>query len=102
MKPVDMRNVGDEEFLILWQDGTRSLYSNVFLQLNCRCASCVNEISGERMVKPSDIDPHVRIGGVEPVGNYGVKFKYSSGCRTGIYSFEYLYSLSQQQLESGQ
>lgn len=93
VKPLDIRKVGDSELLILWDDGERCLYSNIYLQLHCRCASCVDEWTGEQIVKPQDIDADVRILDIQPVGRYGVRFRWSSGCQTGIYTFEYLRSL---------
>jgi len=41
----------------------------------------------------------VRIVGIEPVGNYAVRLKFDDLHETGIYSWEYLYLLGQQQQE---
>ena len=39
----------------------------------------------------------VNIRAIEPVGVYAVKFAFSDGHDTGIYSWEYLYELGEQQ-----
>jgi DUF971 family protein len=41
----------------------------------------------------------VDILGVEPVGNYAVKLVFSDGHDTGLYSWDYLYSLGENQAE---
>ncbi len=40
---------------------------------------------------------HVGIDGIEPVGNYAVKLIFSDGHDSGLYSWDYLYSLGEQQ-----
>lgn len=93
MKPTDIRIVGEKELLITWEDGERSLYAAPYLQISCRCARCVNEITGEQIIQESQIDPDATIREVVPVGGYAVRFRWSSGCTSGIFSFEYLYSI---------
>jgi DUF971 family protein len=39
----------------------------------------------------------VNIGAIDPVGVYGVKFVFSDGHDTGIYSWDYLYDLGEHQ-----
>jgi DUF971 family protein len=93
MKPLDFRIVAEKELLITWEDGKRCLYAVPYLQLACRCAHCTNEWTGERVIAQKDIDDRARLLEIEPVGNYALRFKWSSGCMNGIYSFDYLRSL---------
>jgi DUF971 family protein len=39
----------------------------------------------------------VGIKAVEPVGNYAVKLEFDDGHNTGLYSWDYLYELGQNQ-----
>ena len=39
----------------------------------------------------------VGINSVEPVGNYAVKLEFDDGHNTGLYSWDYLYELGQNQ-----
>ncbi|EKD54250.1 MAG: hypothetical protein ACD_60C00105G0008 [uncultured bacterium] len=48
-------------------------------------------IGNERIVTGKE---HVNILAIEPVGHYAVKFIFSDGHNTGIYSWPMLYSLS--------
>jgi DUF971 family protein len=40
---------------------------------------------------------HVEIRGLEPVGSYAVQPQFSDGHNTGIYSWDYLYELGENQ-----
>ena len=43
---------------------------------------------------------HVNILSIEPVGNYAAKLIFSDGHRTGLYSWETLYSLGKNQQQN--
>ena len=93
MKPLDLRPVGEHELLISWEDGHRSLYEFRALRLLCPCAGCVDEMSGQRTLKPEDVKEDVRAKQFLPVGNYALRFDFSDGHRTGLYSYELLRQL---------
>jgi ATP-binding protein involved in chromosome partitioning len=80
---------------ITWDDGTLMRYPNRYLRSMCPCAQCVNEVTGERMIKLDSIDPTVRITAVAPVGRYALHFQWSDGHGTGLYSFETLRKLGE-------
>lgn len=85
-----MRKVGDDEFLVLWEDGHRSLYRNDYLRFQCPCAGCLDEWTGKRLITQERIAPAVKILETIPTGHYAVRFRWSDGHQTGIYSFEML------------
>lgn len=93
MTPVDLRDVGAKELLIVWEDGSRTLYDYRQLRYHCPCAQCVNEMTGQRMVTLAQISPEVKVLESHPVGNYAVRFQWSDGHSTGIYAYQYLLSL---------
>lgn len=93
MKVNDIRKINDQELLITWADDTRTIFTAYYLQLACRCAHCVDEWTGERLITEKDIDDGVKIVDYKPVGNYGMKFTFSSGCQSGIFTFEYLHTI---------
>lgn len=90
MQPLDIRPVGSDEVLIVWEDGHRSLYALRSLRLHCRCARCVDEWTGEVLVRENLIAQNLALRSFEPVGRYGVKFRWNDGHDTGIYAFEHL------------
>lgn len=90
LQPVDLRSVGTAETLITWQDGHRSLYVNRELRFHCGCAGCVDEMTGKRKIQLADVAHEISSREYENVGNYGIKFYWSDGHHTGIYSYEML------------
>ncbi len=62
----------------------------VALRLSCRCAACVSETTGERLVKPEDIDPDIYPTEIRPVGRYAAHVAWSDGHRSSIFPYEYL------------
>ncbi len=75
---------------IVWRDGHESLYGNQYLRLSCPCAACVNEWTGERTIRESDVPMEIRPVSWHLVGNYALSVGFSDGHDTGIYSFEFL------------
>lgn len=81
---------------IEWRDGHRSHYAFPYLRRRCPCATCRDhrgrgESPTQSKVK-SDLPMYeapARAVQAEPVGNYAVRFTFSDGHATGIYSFEY-------------
>jgi len=90
LSPDAIRSVGQDEILIVWSDGCRSLLTLTLLRLQCPCAGCVDELTGERRIKPDQIRPDISILDWKIVGNYAIQWRWSDGHQTGIYSFEYL------------
>lgn len=90
MNISDIRPVGDQELLLTWEDGHRSLYSFFYLRFLCPCAGCVDEHTGRQTLQKEMISENIRTVDFTPVGLYAVKFRWNDGHQTGIYSFEYL------------
>ena len=63
------------------------------LRLACPCAGCVDEMTGRPLLDPASVPLEVGAAAIEPVGAYGLRFRWSDGHETGIYSFRYLREL---------
>ncbi len=93
--PTDIQLIGTEVAL-RWADGHESFISFATL----RAASPSAEVKGER-----DIFGHqyggelpknfvgIEVTGWERIGNYAIRFEFSDGHRTGLYSYELLRQL---------
>jgi len=92
-KPLEFRKVGEEELFTEWDDGHRSLLSARLLRLNCPCANCVDEWTGQRTIKEEALPARLGVTDWKPVGHYGVRFTWSDGHDTGIFSFTRLRKL---------
>lgn len=93
--PVNIQLVG-QEIAIAWDDGAESYFDPERL----RAASPSAETQGERDILGNQYGgagpkrfPGVQVLGWERVGNYAIRFDFSDGHRTGLYSFDYLRSL---------
>ncbi|MCZ6792598.1 MAG: DUF971 domain-containing protein [Planctomycetota bacterium] len=88
--PTEIKQGGPRELRISWSDGHVSVYDVAYLRRNCRCAACVDEWSGSRILQPHEIPEDVKPQTVRRVGRYAVHFEWSDGHTSGIYSFEHL------------
>ncbi len=76
---------------IAFDDGKRFNLSCEFLRVNSPSAEVRGHGAGQETLQTGKKD--VAIQAVEPVGNYAVKLVFSDGHDTGLYSWDYLYSL---------
>lgn len=79
-----------ERLRIAWSDGHVSEYAPRYLRLNCRCAGCVDEMTGRALLDPAAVSGDVHPAAIHYVGRYALRFDWSDGHATGIYSFEML------------
>lgn len=77
-------------FSIQWNDGLVQDFRLCDLQRNCPCAHCADEITGQRLLDPQTVSDDVRAVVIRSVGRYGLRIHFTSGCSTGIYSFDRL------------
>ena len=92
--PTAIGKKGDGTIQVDWNDGLRSEFEARNLRLNCPCAACVNEWTGEKMLNPNAISKDVRPLRVFSVGRYAVGVQWSDGHSTGIFSYDYLRRLA--------
>ena len=99
---IEPRQLIDEGsgITIHWADGAESSFEAADLRRACACAQCVNEWTGEQMLKPETIADDVKIDHIGIVGRYAINFHFSDKHETGIYSFKYLRLLSERNPKS--
>ena len=101
--PQEMNIANDGQTLIIkWQDDIEHVLSSFHVRGMCPCAHCVDEITGERLIKDGDIPANVKILESTPVGRYGVRFSFddpSPGANSGIYTFTFLRKLGEEAVE---
>ncbi len=90
---LEIYKVDDRTLGISWSDGWESSIPVRLLRLGCPCAECVDEISGKRTLDPARVPEDVKPVVVQPVGAYALKFVWSDGHDSGIYSFDTLREL---------
>jgi len=90
IEPREIMQEGDAAVRITWADGRVCLYDAPSLRRACPCAQCVNEWTGQRVLKAEMISDELVIGDISIVGRYALNFRWSDGHETGIYSFRLL------------
>lgn len=97
--PASMELIG-ELLAIRWPDGSEDFFTGPYLRENSPSAENVGErdifgtVHGGTPRRPY---PGVHIEGWQLQGNYAVRFDFSDGHRTGLYSWEYLRHLGKEQ-----
>ena len=93
-------NLFKDEVALVWEDKTTSIIKNSTLRQACPCAYC----SGEKDVLGNQyggikrgINKDVSVVRFDKIGYYGLQFFFSDGHKDGIYTFEFLKTLSQQE-----
>jgi ATP-binding protein involved in chromosome partitioning len=75
------------EIGIVWSDGHESYYDAWELRCACSCATCVDEMTGKKVLDDSRVPRDVRALEFHAVGNYGYSVLWSDRHDTGIYTF---------------
>jgi DUF971 family protein len=88
--PTEVWQAGDDSLGIRWPDGHESIYGTRYLRGLCRCAVCVDEWTGKKLVEQAQIPKDIHPIHIEGVGRYGIRIQWSDGHGTGIYTFPYL------------
>jgi ATP-binding protein involved in chromosome partitioning len=83
----------DKGLRISWTDGWVSRLSYPLLRRSCRCATCVEEMTGRPLLDPASVPETITPTAMEAVGSYAIRIVWSDGHGTGIYSFRHLRSL---------
>jgi DUF971 family protein len=90
---------------IEWKDGHSSSWTFTWLRNACPCATCYDD--REKTGRPAGVpkpkektllvmyEAPVKPVEITPVGKYALKFKWSDGHESGIYSWEYLRRICQ-------
>ncbi len=95
IQPTDMKWLGKGVFGIEWSDGHHGVYPIRHLRLNCPCAACTDEWTGEVTLRPDDVPLLIMLKDVEPVGHYALRLVWSDGHDSGLYAFPNLRRLCQ-------
>lgn len=91
-KAIELRR--DLNQLVLrWRDGTESRLAAWILRTDCRCAGCVDEVTGARILDPSTVPIDLCVTGAQLVGNYALRLVFSDGHDNGLFTWTHLWSL---------
>ncbi len=80
---------------VLWEDGRQDDFDVRDLRLACRCALCVEEMSGRPLLDPKSVRPDIAPRTIRSIGNYAINVDWNDGHNSGIYSYEHLGALAE-------
>lgn len=82
----------EQRHLLEINDGESHSLSPATLRRECRCASCVEELTGRQILVPSDVSEDVKPTTMGPCGNYALSVDWSDGHRS-LYPYRQIRSL---------
>jgi DUF971 family protein len=94
---VGVKNIYQKDnhsFVIEWNDGLVGEYQLGMLQKRCPCAQCRDEKTGQAQSRQDKSQKGVRARRIYSVGRYALRVEFTSGCSTGIYSFNMLHQFA--------
>ncbi len=93
LEPTQIIEESNREVSIKWSDESETRYTAAGLRRSCPCATCVNEWTGEKILRAESVSDDLTFNHISIVGRYALNFHFSDGHDTGIFSFEYLKGL---------
>ena len=101
MHAKQLKILDKEKLFVKWDDGKESTITLKYLRDECPCANCKGEtilLKSYRPQLPQTQAPDMyKIKKIELVGSYAVQITWKDGHNTGIYSWEYLKKLENDQ-----
>ena len=85
----------DKRLEVVFEDGREFSLPAEYLRVESPSAEVQGHVPGQKQIVPGR--RHVGIMGLEPVGTYALRIKFDDLHDTGIYSWDYLYRLGEQQ-----
>ncbi len=76
-----------------WSGHHQSVFTHRALRAACPCAGCVDEMSGQRILKVDQVPLMIRPVEINQVGRYALQIRWSDGHSTGLYAYRYLRTL---------
>ncbi len=76
--------------VVQWPSGEEQEIHPADLRRRCRCAQCINEMTGEPRLDPSSVSDDIYPDSIDPMGNYAVAVSWSDGHNSSIYPYDQL------------
>ncbi|MDA0990019.1 MAG: P-loop NTPase [Verrucomicrobia bacterium] len=70
-------------------DGLEKVIHAAVLRRHCRCARCINEMTGEKTLRDQDVAEDIAANQISTMGNYAVAIAWSDG-HSSIYPYDML------------
>jgi len=81
---------GERGVILRYPEGHEKTISPAALRRKCRCALCIEEMSGKPLLDPNSVPEDVFPKRITPMGNYAVAIIWSDGHTSSVYPYETL------------
>ena len=89
--PSNIKVHKQQRFLeLVWGPDDISRLPFQMIRQNCRCAVCVEEITGRQLLDPATVPEDLDVVDVDLSGNYAMKFRWSDGHDSGLFTWDHL------------
>jgi DUF971 family protein len=96
--PTELRlDPAKEKLTIVFDSGERFVLTAEYLRVESPSAEVQGHTAAQKQIVGGKV--HVKIEGLEPVGNYAVRIRFDDGHDTGLYSWDYLHELGRRRDE---
>jgi DUF971 family protein len=85
--PIEIVGKNRRAVRIVWDEDHKASFSAQELRQRCRCANCIHEFTGERLLDPTTVPDTITVTDMELQGSYGIRIMFSDGHGTGIFRF---------------
>jgi DUF971 family protein len=92
--PADIKFLSSE-LQIEWDDQTKIKIPYYHLRCSCPCAYCVDEFTGEKILKNENVSLGIMPLSSELVGAYAMQIKWSDQHSSGIFTWDFLESFGE-------
>jgi DUF971 family protein len=86
---------GERTLVVRFADGTRFALPCEYLRVMSPSAEVRGHGAGQAVLQTGKRE--VNIAAIDPVGHYAVRLTFNDGHNSGLYTWDYLYTLGQQQ-----
>ena len=87
-KTIPKVEFNQDHLSLFWSNGRKLEVKNIDLRLSCRCALCINELTGEKLLRKDSIRKDIMPKEIVPLGNYALGIKWNDGHTSGIYPYK--------------
>lgn len=93
--PQNIKVLKEERVIELtWADAEVSRLPFRSVRLDCRCAACVDEFTGRKILNPDSVGEDIKPEDVSLTGNYALKIRWSDTHDTGLFTWNHLRALA--------
>ena len=96
LSPKHIRSLTEAGILeLVWDDERTDRIPFWQIRTHCRCAVCVDENTGRQLLNPETVPKSIRPDSAELTGNYAIKFRWTDGHDSGLFTWDHLRSLAE-------